>query len=197
METGYKSAVSSVPRGEKVMGYDTSFEGQFNVTPPLQEDHRAFLDKFNKTRRMKRKVHPRYGVDGEFFVNGGGFMGQGQDGTIVDYNTPPATQPGLWCNWTPNEDGTAIVWDQGEKFYDFEKWIVYLVESLLKPNGYSLSGQVSWQGEDDDDSGVMVMDDNKLTIIETGKGEIPPPEKIEDLGRQYSAGLLYSGKNND
>lgn len=36
------------------MGYDTSFEGSFVVTPTLKEKHRLYLNAFADTRRMKR-----------------------------------------------------------------------------------------------------------------------------------------------
>jgi hypothetical protein len=47
---------------------------------------------------------------------------QGHDLSIIDHNYPPENQPGLWCQWIPNEDGTAICWDGGEKFYNSIEW---------------------------------------------------------------------------
>ena len=51
-------------------------------------------------------------------------------------------QPGLWCGWRPNEDGTVIEHDGGEKFYDYTEWIQYLVHHFLEPWGYKLNGDV-------------------------------------------------------
>src|ERR1039458_3667962 len=104
------------------MGYTTDFDGQFNLDRELSDDDYEFLVKFNETRRMKRNVEG-YGVDGEWFVDGTGFAGQDHDATIVEYNGPPSTQPGLWCQWRPTEDHKAIEWDDGEKFYNYVEWI--------------------------------------------------------------------------
>jgi hypothetical protein len=154
------------------MGYDSNFSGSFSLNKPLTEADKTFLKKFAETRRMKRKIDG-YGVDGEFFVDGSGFNGDGDDSTIVDYNEPPRTQPGLWCQWIPNEDGTAILWDGGEKFYDYVKWIEYLIDKILKPRGYVLNGEVYWQGEEPEDMGCIVIKNNvvktkhvKLTYVD-------------------------------
>jgi hypothetical protein len=70
--------------------------------------------------------------------------------------------PGIWCQWVPNEDGDLIEWDGGEKFYNYEDWIVWLIENKLKPWGYVLNGTVHWNGEDDEDSGVLEVSNNEV-----------------------------------
>ena len=47
------------------------------------------------------------------------------------------------------------MWDEGEKFYDYVEWMEYLIEKILKPRGYVVNGQVTWQGEDSDDKGMI------------------------------------------
>lgn len=150
------------------MGYTTDFKGQFEITPKLRPEDRKFLKKFSETRRVKRNVDPKYGVDGEFYVEGKGFMGQDDDETIIDGNTPPSTQPSLWCQWTPNKAGTALAWDGGEKFYDYVEWLQYLIDKILAPRGYKLNGQVEWKGEDSDDLGIIIVKDNTVTT-KTGR----------------------------
>ena len=147
------------------MGYTTDFTGHFEITPTLTEEHRAFLVKFNETRRMKRNVDPKYGVDGEWYVDGTGDFGQDHDPNIPDYNGPPSTQPGLWCQWVPSKDGTELSWDGGEKFYSYEEWLKYLNEQYLKPRGYTLSGEVRWQGEDPTDIGLLQMIDGTVRVL--------------------------------
>jgi hypothetical protein len=83
------------------MGYTTDFSGSFELNKQLGPKMKEFLTKLNETRRMKRKVSDKFGVDGEFFVGGTGSFGQDSTGDVVDYNDPPSTQPGLWCQWTP------------------------------------------------------------------------------------------------
>jgi hypothetical protein len=98
------------------MGYTTDFSGSFELDKPLTPSLKEFLTKLNDTRRMSRNVEG-HGVEGEFFVEGTGFKGQDSGGNVIDGNTPPKTQPGLWCQWRPDGDGTLIEWDGGEKFY--------------------------------------------------------------------------------
>ena len=146
------------------MGYTTDFEGKFKLNKKLDDDTHGFLVKFNETRRMKRKfADNKYGVDGEFFVDGDGFMGQDDDASVVEHNTPPRTQPSLWCQWRPSDDGLHIEWDGGEKFYDYVEWLTYLVKKVLEPKGYKLNGKVFWQGEDSNDRGIIAVHNNQIT----------------------------------
>ena len=159
------------------MGYSTEFVGRFNLDRPLLPEHAAYLTQFNETRRMKRKSdHPNLkndpvrlaaglpvGAEGEFYVGATGFMGQDQCKSIADFKRSPSTQPSLWCQWVPTEDGTGIEWDGGEKFYEYTKWLTYIVDNFLRPWGYVLNGRVSFQGEQDDDRGEVVVVDNVVT----------------------------------
>lgn len=146
------------------MGYTTDFEGQFNLNKKLDEATHKLLKGIAETRRMARNLPDEYGIEGEFFIDGKGFAGQDRDDTIINYNTPPKTQPSLWLQWVPNDEGTAIVWDEGEKFYNYIEWIKYLIEKILSPRGYILNGQVRWRGEDFDDIGVITINDNIVSI---------------------------------
>jgi acyl-homoserine lactone acylase PvdQ len=146
------------------MGYTTDFEGRFKLNKKLDYETRDFLVKFNETRRMKRQfADNKYGVDGEFYVDGAGDFGQDHENSVVDFNCPPSTQPSLWCQWRPSRDGEYIEWDGGEKFYDYVPWLRYLVKNVLAPKGYTLNGEVYWQGEDSNDRGIIVAQDNKIT----------------------------------
>lgn len=138
------------------MGYDTNFSGAFQLNKPLTVKDFQFLRKLNETRRMKRNVGSEYGVEGEFYV-------EDDEKNVINHNQPPITQPGLWCQWTPNEDGTAIEWDGGEKFYNYVEWIKYIIEKILAPKGYVLNGEVEWYGEDRSDEGMIQIVDNVVT----------------------------------
>lgn len=153
------------------MGYSTDFEGRVQVTPPLNAEEIAFLKKFNETRRMDREKGP-------YHVDAGGFMGQGHEPDIRDYNRPPAGQPSLWCGWEPTEDGTAIVWDGGEKFYSSVEWMQYLIDHFLRPGAlakeqlpflranHQVSGEIVAQGEDASDSWCLVVENNAARRVE-------------------------------
>lgn len=159
------------------MGYTTEFYGQFDLDKPLTQAHLYYLNAFADTRRMKRNsnklakvpdpareaVGLPVGIEGEYFVAGKGYAGQDRDDSILDYNCPAKTQPGLWNKWVPTEDGTGIEWSGAEKFYDYVEWLEYMVENFLKPWGYTLNGSVKWRGEDFDDMGVITVKDNLVT----------------------------------
>lgn len=144
------------------MGYSTDFYGSLDITPAPSSELKTFVSALNKTRRVKRAVDPMYGIEGEFYVHGKGFMGQDSDDTVVNPNQPPSTQPGLWMNW--NIDSGELEWDGGEKFYNYIEWLSYLINNVFAPLGYKLNGQISWRGEDNSDIGVIKADDNKLTV---------------------------------
>ena len=105
-----------------------------------------------------------FGIEGEFFVDGTGSFGQGDDKNIINYNKPPVTQPSLWCQWVPNKDGTEIKWDGSEKFYEYVPWIQYLITKILAPRGYALNGEVKWQGEDPEDMGIIEIVNNEVKV---------------------------------
>lgn len=146
------------------MGYTTEFRGQFNLNKQLGNKMEAFLKLFNETRRMGRNQDPAFGVDGEFFVFGSGAFGQGSDADVRNHNQEPSTQPGLWCQWTPTEDGLGIEWDNGEKFYSYTEWLVYLINKILAPNGYILNGSVDYRGEGFGDDGTIEVVDNEVYL---------------------------------
>jgi hypothetical protein len=105
----------------------------------------------------------------EYFVDATGKFGQGKDASILEYNHPPSGQPGLWCLWVPNFDCSGIIWDGGEKFYDYVEWIEYLITHFLKPWGYTLNGTVFWNGEESGDTGKIVITNN---VVTTKRGKI-------------------------
>ena len=149
------------------MGYTTNFTGKFKLNRKLREADAQFLRDLAHTRRMKRKgLHAKYGIDGEFYMGAGTAdraMGQDDNFGVVDANKPPSTQPGLWCQWVPTEDDKGIEWDGNEKFYDYVEWITYIIDKILAPRGYTLNGEVTWQGEDSDDQGMIVVKNNKVS----------------------------------
>lgn len=98
------------------------------------------------------------------FSNEDSFGFSTRNKSIIDYNKPAKTQPGLWCQWVPNNDGTKIIWDEGEKFYCYVEWLAYLQDNFLRPWGYNLSGSVKYQGEDKYDSGTITVKGNDITL---------------------------------
>ena len=168
------------------MGYTTSFNGQFVIDKPVDDETYNLLHGLASTRRMKRDIRQlgrrvyvgkvkrvtkeiaeqwkkEFGEEGEFWVGDSQDSGQGHTQDIVDYNTPPKTQPGLLCSWGIQEDRQTIEWDGSEKFYKYVEWIKYLVEKVLAPRGYKLNGVVTWQGKDDEDAGQIEIANNVVS----------------------------------
>lgn len=152
------------------MGYTTDFEGGFKINKPVDEETYKLLIGLANTRRMKRSdLDKKYGVEGEFYCEDTENMGQTDkpsQGKIVDYNKPPKTQPGLWCQWLIQDDKQIIRWDGVEKFYDYIEWIKYLIKTILEPRGYEVNGEVAWYGEDRSDIGIIVIKDNNVSTKE-------------------------------
>jgi hypothetical protein len=78
-------------------------------------------------------------------------------------------QPGLWCQWVI-EDGTdegtqVLVWDGGEKFYEYIPWLKYYIKKFFEPWGVKLNGEIIWEGEESEDKGKIVVVDNVVTIL--------------------------------
>lgn len=166
------------------MGYSTDFFGSFDLDKPLDAETKALLEGINRTRRVKRclgklatmhnislkEAEEKWGTEGEFFYDSSDFsnFGQTEDESVIDNNHPPSTQPGLWCQWTyNNRDGFHVIeWDGGEKFYEYIEWIKYLIDKILQPRGYILNGSVEWQGEEREDRGRILIEDNLVRIQE-------------------------------
>ena len=169
------------------MGYTTEFEGQVKVVPPLNSAEVAFLTKFSETRRMRRERGP-------YYVDSDGFRGQSRDADVLDYNAPPDGQPGLWCQWIPTADGSAIEWDGGEKFYDSEEWMAYLINHFLRPGAVAastgdpqfaeftfdhvLNGHIDAQGQEMSDRWRLRVNHNEVSTAR----RLPPVCMIPDCG---------------
>lgn len=123
------------------MGYTTEFEGGFRITPPLTAKQTATLKRFAETR------HCAGGKD-----------------DVRAYNDNSG-YPGLWCHWTPSEDGALLGWDGGEKFYKYVEWLEYLVERFLKPWGRRIDGEVRYQGEESNDRGSIFAENNVVRRV--------------------------------
>lgn len=157
------------------MGYTTDFTGEVTVEPPLNADEVSFLKDFNNTRHMHRVRGPLYAP---------GDLGAGKDLDVIEINSPDPSQPGLWCQWVSNDEGTAIEWDQNEKFYNAAAWMTYLIDNLLSESGreyvqkhhsgdarldsftfdHVVNGEIEAQGEDSSDHWKLIVTDNVLTI---------------------------------
>ena len=162
------------------MGYSTDFWDEFTIDKPLDDETYALLEGLSQTRRMSRDIvklgkrvyeienptpedianwEKEFGCEGEFWVGD-----QDKTEDVINDNQPPATQPGLWCQWEILEDRQTIIWDGGEKFYEYIAWIEYIIDRILKPRGYTVNGEVTWQGEESTDAGIISITNNHVEV---------------------------------
>jgi len=161
------------------MGYTTEFYGKFELNKPIDQELAQYINRFSNVRHMKRDIkktkliYPNWkelcykgdlGAEGEYLAIYSEDFGQEHTPDIIDYNRQPSTQPGLWCDWIVSDDLESIEWNGMEKFYDYDKWLIYIIDNFLKTNGYILNGEVEFQGEDEDDSGYLIVEDNNVSI---------------------------------
>ncbi|MFD2024133.1 hypothetical protein [Promicromonospora aerolata] len=153
------------------MGSDTYFSGSLTIVPPLNDDETAYLIDFAATRRCQR-------IEGPLAL----------PGVTVDFNRPPAGQPGVWCHFEPDEDGTTIVWNESEKTYQGAERIAFLVTRLLAPSAkeyldahrdedprlaefttdHVVNGSFTAQGEEYLDLWGITVEDNQVTKWQAG-----------------------------
>ena len=72
-----------------------------------------------------------------------------------------------YCCWEYTENTSPSLVAEPGKIDDYSEWVGYIVDKILAPNGYILSGLVFWIGEDDCDRGAMSVVDNKLDVMES------------------------------
>lgn len=84
--------------------------------------------------------------------------------------------PSIWCGWIPTEDGAAIEYtDEEMSAYEYEAWLVYIIEHYLKPWGVNLSGEVIYQGEEASDRGTLYARNNEVRDVPDviNRGPVP------------------------
>jgi len=116
----------------------------------------------------KRTPEEIYGIEGEFFCLDDNNFGQTSDESIINYNLPPSSQPGLWCKWEIN-NRNQLEWNGEEKFYRYTEWLEYLIENFFSKWGVVLNGEIEWSGEERDDIGKIVVTNN---VVESKIGKI-------------------------
>src|SRR6202021_2105502 len=56
--------------------------------------------------------------------------------------------------------------NQDESRHGFRLWLKLVVEHYLAPRGYVLEGEVTWEGEDRDDSGTIFVKGNQVEAVD-------------------------------
>lgn len=66
------------------------------------------------------------------------------------------------CDWRLCNDGLSI---EGESRADQDAWLGLLITRFFEPNGYTLSGKVTWEGDQSGDSGVIYVEENRVEAV--------------------------------
>ncbi|WP_199754305.1 hypothetical protein [Amycolatopsis sp. WAC 01375] len=172
------------------MGYNTFFWGSITIDPPLNEHERAHLNEF-----------VQYGLSATVTTSDSA-LAAATPGLTADNKLPTSA-----CQWIPTESGDALEYDQEEKFYFGADWMVYLIDTFLKPgaslqhdlarrpSGYefanavehftfdhSCNGVIDAQGEDADDRWRLIVRDN---VVSVQAGDVTfPRETVLVSGRR-------------
>ena len=56
--------------------------------------------------------------------------------------------------------------EEGESEHGLRLWLSLLVQYFFVPLGYALNGEISWEGDDRDDSGVIFIRDNQVEAVD-------------------------------
>ena len=81
----------------------------------------------------------------------------------------PGDHPRSYMQWVPTESLDAIVYDGNEKFYDYDKWLLWILDHLGSL-GIKANGSFNWHGESSGDTGILSVKDSVLTVI---TGDMP------------------------
>lgn len=117
--------------GEPVPG-PCQLVGFFGVDPPLRASEAEYLTAFAESRRWRRPGGPYAVPDNP--------AAECLDTAIEldDYRAPADGQPGLYCPWTPDRNGRALVPVSGpDTCTEAEsiEWLAYLIEHFLAAEG--------------------------------------------------------------
>lgn len=149
------------------MGYSTVYVGDIKIEGVVPIKVFDYINEFSKIRHMKRnnkiikELDINYGIkifdyklgtDGEYYVNYSDPLMDDLEfkDSIIDYNAPPSTQPGLWCKWIlkgekkiDGYENVKIQWNRAEKFYDGYEWLKYIINNFLGKKGLRCEGVLS------------------------------------------------------
>jgi hypothetical protein len=68
-----------------------------------------------------------------------------------------------YMQWVPTENLDAIVWNGGEKFYEYIPLLEWLCGKWLQEHGIAANGALFWRGESANDIGRITVADNVVT----------------------------------
>ncbi len=95
------------------------------------------------------------------------------------------------CDWQ-FADGQLST--EGESRSDQEEWLQLLIRRFFEPNGYTLSGEVSWSGDESGDTGVIYVDRNRVEAVQDTIDNTGPSWNTTPPEPKWMA-LIQAGRN--
>ena len=143
------------------MGYSVSYCGDINVEPSLtEEDAATFLEIVNDKRTDRTK---------DFF-----------DRIAA---SPEAQIPYSVGLLELSEDRSQILAETDESRAGAGTWLQLVVEHFLVPKGYSVEGEITWNGDEAEDRGCIYAQGQQVEVVD---------DRIENPGPSWSPAAYAS-----
>jgi len=126
------------------MSYDVYYNGEVAVTPALTESDAAVV---RAAANLERTRETR-----AFFA------------AVASSPEPDLPYHGGLLEISEHKE--FFLPEQDESRHGLRLWLKLLIEHYLAPRGYLLNGEVTWEGEDRDDSGTIFVKDNQVQGVE-------------------------------
>jgi len=126
------------------VGYSVYYDGELRVSSSLSEQHAALVtalvnqEQTEETRAIFAAFAAQPERDLPFH---GGLLSVSEDRQLL----------------FPEED---------ESRHGIGLWLRLLIDYVFVPLGYTLSGEITWEGEDRDDAGTIFVKENDLEIVD-------------------------------
>lgn len=123
------------------MGYTTTFNGEFVLSKNLTDKQTEIINDIQTERHD----------------------------SVYSYNDRRREFPSIWNQWIIEQDRHGkdiLVWDEGEKFYEYVGWLSHLIKTYFKKWKVELNGVVEFQGEEREDMGEIHITNNVIQVYE-------------------------------
>jgi hypothetical protein len=119
------------------------YRGEINITPPLTKEHKNTVLAFSKQERndLTEPIFARVAASAE------------------------PDLPAYADLFEISEDGSTVLPDEDESQHGLRLSLALLIEHFLGPLGYTLNGEVSWNGDEADDRGCIFIKDNLMEDV--------------------------------
>lgn len=102
----------------------------------------------------------------------------------------PLGAPNSYLQWAPSADGTRLAWNGSEKFYDYDVWLAWLAANWFLPRGYTVQGQVRFQGEEIGDTGTLSLSAQGVVSKLRASFDNTPLDALKEIVRRFDADSL-------